>query len=455
MEELDVGGRTLRLRDGSSYVAHGELLLGAKVAMATGRPLLLRGPPGSGKSSFPRFLASELGRRYYGYQFRGRTLAEDLLWREFIRPAFPSPAHAQESVDNFIIQPGVLWWAADPVSARLQRDRASSLQVESDRESDESGEPAVVLLAHVDRVRPDVALDLVELLQADSFFVEPLGDTIAKGEAVLPVLTSEDNRRLPDALIDASVCVTVPVPALSDLVEIITNRWPAAPYEELRDFTEYVSRHRHAHHAPLTPGLLLRLYDACKKLGFDIGTGANTWSELAESVGVDGEYSEREPRRAGGIFVSYRRSDAECQAGRLYDWLTTEYDGSELFFDIESIDVGQDFEDVIRQTLQSVGVVLAVIGPSWLSAADEQGKPRLRDAQDLVRTELALALQASIPVVPVLVGGAQMPTESDLPGPLAEICRSQAATLRTSSFQSDVDRLMRQIQHLRWERSSE
>ncbi|MEZ5609808.1 MAG: ATP-binding protein [Rhodocyclaceae bacterium] len=60
-EALDAPDR----RDGFLYIYDPHLQMAVEVALATGRPLLLRGEPGSGKSSLAAFIARNLGYRYY------------------------------------------------------------------------------------------------------------------------------------------------------------------------------------------------------------------------------------------------------------------------------------------------------------------------------------------------------------------------------------------------------
>ena len=60
-------------------------------------------------------------------------------------------------------------------------------------------------------------------------------------------------------------------------------------------------------------------------------------------------------------------------------------------------------------------IVLTVIGPRWLSAEDSAGARRLDDPADFVRLEVGAALEREIPVIPVIVGGATMPTPEESP----------------------------------------
>ncbi len=119
--------------------------------------------------------------------------------------------------------------------------------------------------------------------------------------------------------------------------------------------------------------------------------------------------------KAHGIFISYRRTDTRADAGRLYDRLANRFSGDHVFMDIDDIQPGQKFLTVLQDTLDICHVLLVLIGPKWLDARDAGGLVRLQDDQDFVRLEVQTALQRGIPVIPILVNRALMPTREDLP----------------------------------------
>jgi hypothetical protein len=94
-----------------------------------------------------------------------------------------------------------------------------------------------------------------------------------------------------------------------------------------------------------------------------------------------------------------------------------------------------------------VSAVLVMIGPHWL-AADANGQRRLDHADDFVRLEIQAALESGKPVIPLLVGGATMPSEADLPPAIAGLARHQAINLADAGWKSDVDRLVQDIRPL-------
>ncbi|MGH6623960.1 MAG: TIR domain-containing protein, partial [Burkholderiaceae bacterium] len=146
-----------------------------------------------------------------------------------------------------------------------------------------------------------------------------------------------------------------------------------------------------------------------------------------------------------GIFISYRRDDAEGQAGRLFDDLSAHFGRDAVFMDVAGIKKGLDFRRIIDAHVASCGVLLVIIGKGWLSAKDSKGQRRLDDANDFVRLETAAALSRDIPVVPVLVHGAVMPTEHDLPDGLKELAFRNGTELTHARWESDVKLLIEDL----------
>jgi eukaryotic-like serine/threonine-protein kinase len=144
-----------------------------------------------------------------------------------------------------------------------------------------------------------------------------------------------------------------------------------------------------------------------------------------------------------GIFISYRRSDSPDATGRIYDRLVSEFGKAQVFKDVDSIPLGQDFRGHLNTIVTECGVMLAIIGPRWSDASSKAGQRRLEDPDDFVRIELEAALARDIPVVPVLVGHALMPVASELPGSLALMAFRQSIEVRPDpDFHNDATRLV-------------
>jgi TIR domain len=144
----------------------------------------------------------------------------------------------------------------------------------------------------------------------------------------------------------------------------------------------------------------------------------------------------------GQIFISYRRQDASYPAGRLYDNLHNRFPQNEIFMDVDSLKPGIDFVQTIEERVGACDVLVAVIGKHWLSAADEEGRPRLDNPEDYVRLEVGTALKRGVRVIPALVEGASMPQASQLPEDLKPLARRNALNVSHDRFRADSERLI-------------
>jgi uncharacterized protein with WD repeat len=152
---------------------------------------------------------------------------------------------------------------------------------------------------------------------------------------------------------------------------------------------------------------------------------------------------------SGGIFISYRRQETSEVAGLLYDRLVDHFGDDQVFMDIDAIEPGVDFAEVITQAVARCQALLAVIGPQWLTATDQAGRRRLDDPDDSVHLEVQAALRRDVPVIPILVEDAAMPRRQELPESLARLARCSALTVRHHhpafhhlAFRYDVQRLV-------------
>lgn len=146
------------------------------------------------------------------------------------------------------------------------------------------------------------------------------------------------------------------------------------------------------------------------------------------------------------IFISYRREDSQYQADRLHAVLKRVVHDPKrnIFIDIDSIPAGADFVGYLDSKVAQCDVMLALIGPGWLSAGEGRpGGRRLQDSRDFVRVEIASALGRGISVAPVLLDGAQMPRADDLPDDLKPLAYRQAVELRRAAFEDDAKRLIK------------
>lgn len=146
------------------------------------------------------------------------------------------------------------------------------------------------------------------------------------------------------------------------------------------------------------------------------------------------------------VFISYRREDTKYQAKMIYTALVKSLPQGHVFMDIDSIPLGADFVEILEGWVDQCDILLAVIGPNWMSAKDlKAGGRRLYNSDDFVRVEVREGLRRGIPVVPVLLDGARMPDADELPEDLRKLVRRQAEFVEFRTFDTDVERLIRKL----------
>jgi hypothetical protein len=145
---------------------------------------------------------------------------------------------------------------------------------------------------------------------------------------------------------------------------------------------------------------------------------------------------------AYGIFISYRRTDAGPYARLLHVRLGQHLPGTPVFMDLDSIEVGADFAEAIEVGPVSCRILVALIGPQWVTVTDRNGRRRLDDPDDYVRFEIRTALERRVRVMPVLVDGATMPEGHQLPDDLAKLARPNALEMSHDRYEYDESRLI-------------
>jgi hypothetical protein len=148
---------------------------------------------------------------------------------------------------------------------------------------------------------------------------------------------------------------------------------------------------------------------------------------------------------AGKIFINYRRDDSAPHALSVSQYLERAFGPGKVFIDIDRIRAGQKFPEVLERRLADCKVMVTVIGRNWLDARGDDGRRRLDDPSDWVRLEIVRALARDITVIPVTVGGAELPKKSDLPEELRPLLDYHAVAITTNGFRSDMAGLLNDI----------
>jgi MoxR-like ATPase len=210
-------------------------------ALAAGRPLLVRGEPGTGKSQLARAAATALGRVLVTTVIDARTEARDLLWtfdavtrlaEAQVQGALPDrdEAAVRDSLrPERFLSPGPLWWTFDWRSAVEQAARvAAVLPPVPEGWKPEHG--TVLLIDEIDKADAAVPNGLLESL-GEGRFGCPGGIEVARAEGVRPlvVVTTNEERALPDPFLRRCL--------------VLQLRWP----KETEDFVADIVRRGRAH----------------------------------------------------------------------------------------------------------------------------------------------------------------------------------------------------------------
>lgn len=217
----------------SRYFLNQESRDAIDLAVACGRPLLVRGLPGTGKSDLARAAAEYLGRAFVYEVITARTDPQDLLWR-FDAIARLADAQAQYSVPNRIdplsyVSPGPLWWALDwggaekflaSEAAEMTLKRSAQrpddeLVFGSDRKEQQKSRAAkqgtVLLLDEIDKAESELPNSLLEVL-ANTGFRLPWGNAEIKNNLQvkpLIMITTNEDRELPPAFLRRCLVLTI------------------------------------------------------------------------------------------------------------------------------------------------------------------------------------------------------------------------------------------------------
>ncbi len=140
----------------------------------------------------------------------------------------------------------------------------------------------------------------------------------------------------------------------------------------------------------------------------------------------------------GKIFVNYRRSQSLQEAQHLATILGSDFGAKRVFIDVRSIDGFSDWFEILRQQVEGTGALIVLIGKDWLAALDKQEYSGRETTKDFVRFEITEALKRNIPVLPVLLDGATLPNERELPIEICGLLRRQAMGLRGAHFPEDA-----------------
>ncbi|MGN6651347.1 AAA family ATPase [Trinickia sp.] len=202
----------MRFEGSSQYVATDDLKLAVNAAMTLKRPLLIKGEPGTGKTMLAEEVAASLGMPLYQWHIKSTTKAQQGLYEydavSRLRDSQLGEARVKD-IANYIVK-GVLWQAF------------------------ESDVPAVLLIDEIDKADIEFPNDLLRELDRMEFHVYETREVVRARHRPLVVITSNNEKELPDAFLRRCFFHYIQFPDPSTMQRIVDVHYPNIREELLR-----------------------------------------------------------------------------------------------------------------------------------------------------------------------------------------------------------------------------
>lgn len=155
-----------------------------------------------------------------------------------------------------------------------------------------------------------------------------------------------------------------------------------------------------------------------------------------------------------GILINYRKNDTDKYAQRIFRQLTKHFGLNHVFMSVETVQIGERFEQGVEYALQLSDFFLPIIGNKWIASPDDSPARYQNGLDDLMEYEISAAVQRGLEVIPLLVDGASMPSQTDLPDCLHALTQFTPVTLEPKNLWRQVNRLINRIQSIRTARET-
>ena len=178
-----------------NYIATDDLQLAVNAAMTLQKPLLIKGEPGTGKTLLAEEVAESLGMPLITWHIKSTTKAEQGLYE------YDAVSRLRDEIGNYI-KPGKLWDAFT------------------------STERSVLLIDEIDKADIEFPNDLLHELDKMSFYVYETGETITAAQRPVVIITSNNEKELPDAFLRRCFFHYIDFPEEQTMRQIIEVHFP-------------------------------------------------------------------------------------------------------------------------------------------------------------------------------------------------------------------------------------
>lgn len=254
----------------SKYFWRDDVVQAIIAAVASKRPLLVQGAPGTGKSELAHAAAKLLDRVFISEVIQAETEVSQLLWSIDYTQRLADAQMASldkkyakrvENIENYI-GAGALWWAIDWESATQQKSKHNFTPPQLYHPKNTSKtivkNGVVLLLDEIDKGDISLANGLLEVLGNRSFHVSSIGHTVSCNTVnPLIVLTSNGTRQLPMALLRRCVVLelTLPDDLKTYFINIGKTHYPDVDEDVLQIAAEQIIQDRNACKGNIKTGL--------------------------------------------------------------------------------------------------------------------------------------------------------------------------------------------------------